>query len=76
MPNPTPYQRQYYAQLNGATIICTGFAENRENPREPWPMLQIRTASGKIDYITVSCDPEGNAPGHLFINANSQEITT
>lgn len=35
---------------------------------EVWPCLRVRTTGGDIVHVTVSQDPEGNGPGHLFID--------
>jgi hypothetical protein len=56
--------------LVGATIVVAeAVVQNDDNSEvvEVWPVLQVRTTDGRTFQIEVSCDPEGNGPGHLFI---------
>lgn len=57
---------RHYGQLRGATIEEVGQAEG-DYPTESWPVLIVRMADGTRRQVEVSRDPEGNGPGHLFI---------
>ena len=54
----------YYEQLIGAKVLRVGFLKDGD---EQWPTLQLQKKDGSLFHVTVSCDPEGNGPGHLII---------
>ncbi len=55
--------------LIGGTItqVETQIDESEGWP-EVWPFFIVKTADGKYLQVQVSRDPEGNGPGHLFID--------
>ncbi len=59
--------RLYYEALLGCTVKAVAF-EADDYSGDDFPVLLLRRADGSEIAVTVSCDPEGNAPGHLFID--------
>lgn len=60
--------RKEFAPLVGATIVAIeGVPSDDSQFVEVWPVLVVRKADGTMTDVVVSCDPEGNGPGFLFI---------
>lgn len=55
-----------FPELDGATILTTDY-EVDEDFGELWPTLHVVAKDGTKFVVHVSTDPEGNGPGHLFI---------
>lgn len=53
--------------LNGGTIECSYIEEDDEG--NFWPGLSIVMPDGTKRLVVFSRDPEGNGPGHIFIEA-------
>lgn len=62
------YVQDYLAPLVGGTIIAYGaVVEDDLGWPEVWPVLRVKLKNGKTVELVVSQDPEGNGPGHLFV---------
>ena len=62
----TKYFEEHYSQLVGCRVVEIAFSD--DGTGELWPVLVMKNKKGETVYVEVSCDPEGNAAGHLFIN--------
>jgi hypothetical protein len=56
------YWQNYYGQLEGVTI--TKYLGKDE---DGFPTFQVKYPNGEYHEIQVSCDPEGNGEGFLFL---------
>ncbi len=56
--------KKYFGQLVGCKVL--GF-EMQDDGDEMWPALIMRTDDGEEVAFVLSCDPEGNRPGFVFI---------
>jgi hypothetical protein len=66
---------EYLSILKGATIIeICAVADDDFGFTHYWPVFWIKTKDGKELQIEVSCDPEGNGPGHLFMSPAVREV--
>lgn len=62
----TEYQNAHYEQLRGLTIVGVDLVEYDDDGLL-WPTLIAANKAGDLFRVEVSADPEGNGPGHLFI---------
>lgn len=62
---PLSYLEVHYAQIVGGTIEAATFDEDEG---ELWPILLIKMPNGDNFQVMLSQDPEGNGPGHAFID--------
>lgn len=60
------YQDQYYQDLIGWKIVHAECVDYEDDGRH-WPTLILENDQRQAIRVEVSCDPEGNGPGHLFI---------
>lgn len=60
------YQNAHYEQLRGSKIVAVDLVDYEDNGML-WPTLIIEDSRGNAARVEVSADPEGNGPGHLFI---------
>jgi len=67
------FWKKHYGQLVGLTILKVELEED-EYEGEPWPVLLVgkETKPGVVDvrtarWVTIQCDPEGNAAGFAAI---------
>lgn len=62
------YVEGYLEPLVGGSITAIGaIVEDDFGFPEVWQVLRVKLADGKVVDLVVSRDPEGNGPGHLFI---------
>lgn len=64
----TSYQNAHYEQLRGLTVVAVDLVDYEDDGRL-WPTLILEDGRRNAIRVEVSCDPEGNGPGHLFIQA-------
>lgn len=62
----TEYQSAHYEQLRFAKIVAVDLVDYDDDGKL-WPTLIIEDSQGNAARVEVSADPEGNGPGHLFI---------
>jgi hypothetical protein len=74
----TDFWKKHYAQLVGLTILKVDLEED-EFGGDPWPTLLVgkELGNGRVDvrtakWVTLQCDPEGNAAG--FANIEPVEV--
>ena len=62
------FWRQYYASLEGATILkFVGMKLDEFNPYgDGFPAFLVKFESGEKGVIEISQDPEGNGGGFIF----------
>ncbi len=58
------YFETHYGQLVGMTITSFEIINDDDGK---WPQFTGTSQSGETVIFAVSRDPEGNGPGHLFI---------
>lgn len=64
------YHENHMASLIGATLTAATVSVDDEGDGvyfEVWPVLIFTKPDGTTIQVEVSRDPEGNGPGHLFI---------
>jgi len=66
MNDCSSYMNAYYRELIGWKIVQAECVDC-DGDEILWPVLILKNDEGKWMRVEVSCDPEGNGPGHLFI---------
>jgi hypothetical protein len=64
------YVKAYLDELVGAKVVNVAAVKDDSDDwgwPEVWPVLVFEKPDGTLLQVEVSCDPEGNGPGHLFV---------
>lgn len=62
----TTFYKNYYKQLEGATIQSVEVLPDEYDDFIMWPTLKVKLADGSDVTLEVSQDEEGNGAGFLF----------
>jgi len=75
--------RDHYKSLEGATIVSyEGVQGFNGCPHDGFPTFTVRLANGEVAQLEISCDPECNGAGYIYIaepevdDANSEWCQT
>jgi hypothetical protein len=66
----TDFYKEYYSQLEGATIVKFLGMKEEAMTHGAFPQFTLKLKSGEKVKVEVSKDQEGNGGGFLFIGNN------
>lgn len=64
---------QIVDQLSGLIGCVIVQIEEYNNDGQNWPIIIVKNADNQIFQMEISCDAEGNGPGHIFLGLLSGE---